>query len=75
MKHADAMKEIADLNKRGAAGTTDIKGKTYTNVATRVEVFRKHFGLEYGINTELLFPVKGVVVIAKITNFDRDWET
>ena len=61
-----AMAEIADLNKAGGKGTAKLSGKTYTNVSTRVEVFRKHFGLEYGIETEVLFPVKGVLMTAYI---------
>lgn len=34
--------------------TVNIKGKQYSQVATRVEVFRKYFGCEWGLTTELL---------------------
>ena len=61
-----AMDEIAELNKKGGKGTTNLKGKTYTNVPTRVEVLRKYLGLEVGIENEVLFPVKGVVMISRI---------
>lgn len=66
-----AMGEVADLNEKAGKGTTKVQGgKTYTNAVTRVEVFRKHLGLVYGIDTEVLFPVKGVMMIAKVK--DRD---
>jgi hypothetical protein len=61
-----AMDEIAGINEKGKKGTVNLKGKTYTNVSARVEVFRKHLGLEYGLDTEVLFPQKGVMMIAKI---------
>lgn len=55
-----AMDEIAKLNEQGGKGTTKVQGgKTYTNVSARVEVFRKHLGLEYGIETSPLFPAQG----------------
>ncbi len=49
---------------------TDIKGKQYATVASRVEVFRNVFGLDYGINTEAFdTPDLNVVrVSAKIVN-------
>ena len=63
-----AMAEISDLNDKGGKGTTKVQGgKTYTNAVTRVEVFRKHFGYTLGIDTEVLFPVDGVMMIAKIS--------
>ncbi len=40
---------VADLE---LAPKVDIRGKKYTQVATRVEVFRKHFGHDYAIITE-----------------------
>lgn len=36
------------------APTVSIKGKKYTQVATRVEVFRRHFGTEWSLTTEIL---------------------
>lgn len=54
------MNEISTLNEKGGKGTTKVQGgKTYTNVSTRVEVFRKHLGLEYGIEAAPLFPMNG----------------
>jgi deoxycytidylate deaminase len=44
-------KAIAELT---LAPTVKIKGKSYTQVATRVEIFRKHFGHEYSLMTEVL---------------------
>lgn len=37
-----------------AAPKVNIKGKQYTQVAARVEVFREHFGHEYGLETEMV---------------------
>jgi len=60
----EAIKELND------APRVNIKGKQYSQVATRVEVFRKHFGVDYGITTELLpVPDESLVrVRATITN-------
>lgn len=37
-----------------AAPRVDIKGKQYAQVNTRIEIFRKYFGHEYGIATEFI---------------------
>lgn len=58
-KLLQAMSDIADMNKAGKAGTEKLKGKTYTKVSARVEVFRQHLGEEYGIETAPLFPAGG----------------
>lgn len=55
-----------------SAPKTNIKGRDYTQVATRVEAFRRFFGTHYGITTELL-PVEAenlVRVRATIANGD-----
>jgi hypothetical protein len=58
-----AMDEIAAMNEKGGKGTTKVKGgKTYTNVSTRVEVFRKYLGLEYGLDTQHIFTQNGGVM-------------
>lgn len=45
-----------------------IKGKKYSQVATRVEVFRKHFGIELGILTEIIEVTdQHVIIKASIT--------
>jgi len=63
-----AMDNVAKLNEKGI---TVQGGKKYTQVVTRVEVFRKEFGLDYGIDTEILFPANGgIVVKAKVTSKD-----
>jgi len=62
----EAMKEISGLNKDGL----DIKGKRYTQVATRIEVFRKHFGMSIGLDTEIVFPKRGVISVAKLKDLD-----
>ena len=48
MKFEDILSDLKNVDK------VDIKGKAYTTVATRVEIFRKHFGYNYGIQTELV---------------------
>ena len=63
MKFEDIINEIKAIDK------VDIKGKAYTTVATRVEVFRKFFGFDYSINTELLVDDgKRILMKATITN-------
>jgi len=44
-----------------AAPSIAIHGKNYTQVATRVEVFRKHFGLSLGLTTTVLDSVEPFV--------------
>lgn len=46
----DAIAEI----RAGDHQTTNIRGKSYTTVATRVEIFRKHFGTTASLETEML---------------------
>jgi hypothetical protein len=54
------------------APKANIKGRDYTQVATRVEAFRRFFGTHYGITTELMPSDAGnlVRVRATITNAD-----
>jgi len=47
-----AMADIAEINK--TRGVEQRGGKKYTMVADRVEVFRKHFGLELGVVTTIV---------------------
>jgi len=59
---------IAELN---AAPKLDIKGKKYSTIATRVEVFRNHFGDEYGLVTKVLSIEDNFVrVMASVTHGD-----
>ena len=46
-----AMDQVADLNEKH--GIPVQGGKKYTQVVHRVEVFRRNFGLEYGIDTQI----------------------
>lgn len=59
---SDLQKAIAEL--KGAV-SVNIKGKSYTTVATRLEVFRNHFP-DHAITTELL-PTDGKYVRVKAT--------
>ena len=43
-------KEINESNE----GKIDLNGKMYTTVARRIELFRKHFGIDCRLNTEIL---------------------
>jgi hypothetical protein len=63
----NAMNEVNDLNR--THGLTQRGGKKYTEVFVRVEAFRKAFGLDFGINTEILVDDgQRVVVKATVTN-------
>jgi hypothetical protein len=59
------MAAVNDLNE--SHGVTQRGGKKYTEVAKRVEAFRTHFGLKYGITTDIVIDDgKRVVMKAKI---------
>jgi hypothetical protein len=61
------MDAVAKENKNGVKMQG---GKKYTQVVTRVEIFRRHFGLEYGIQTEIKPLSNGVLASATVTNPD-----
>lgn len=62
-----AMAEVNDLNR--THGVTQRGGKKYTEVFVRVEAFRKAFGTDHGINTDVVADDgKRVVIKAIITN-------
>jgi hypothetical protein len=59
------MAAVNDLNE--SHGVTQRGGKKYTEVAKRVEAFRTHFGLKYGITTDIVIDDGNRVVMkAKI---------
>ena len=51
-KIEEAIKEADDLTQE--AGVIVKGGKKYLQVKDRVSIFRKRFGLDYGINTEII---------------------
>ena len=59
---------IEDIKK---APTVEIHKKKYTTVATRLEIFRKHTGFKYGINTDIVTygskPGEKIVIKATIS--------
>jgi hypothetical protein len=57
----DVMAAVNDLNQ--SHGVTQKGGKKYTEVAKRVEAFRTHFGLKYGITTNIIVDNEIRVVI------------
>tara|TARA_X000001382_G_scaffold127289_1_gene114958 strand:+ start:1431 stop:2129 length:699 start_codon:yes stop_codon:yes gene_type:complete len=57
--------ESLDLN------TVNLKGKEYSMVASRLEIFRKHFGFRYGIVEEILVD-DGKRVLMQTRIYDRD---
>lgn len=69
----NCINEIASLSNEDKV---NIKGKFYTTVATRVEIFRKHFGSSGKIVTEILVnDLQRVVVQADIYIYkDGKWE-
>ena len=61
----EVMAAVNDLNE--SHGVTQRGGKKYTEVAKRVEAFRKHFGFKYGITTDIIIDDgKRVVIKSKI---------
>lgn len=52
-------------------GTVQIHGKTYHTVAGRIDTFRKDYGLEYSIETEILMAADLVQVKAVIRNIEN----
>ena len=59
----EAMDMVNGLNKSDGV---NLKGKKYTKVVHRVETFRRKFGLEYGIDTEILPSNQGISFKASI---------
>ena len=67
MNLREAMNEINDVNK--THGVTQRGNKKYTEVFIRVEIFRKAFGTDLGIKTEIILnDGKFVIVKATIEN-------
>jgi len=58
---------LEDLNLK----TINLKGKEYSMVSSRLEIFRKHFGFKYGIIEEILVD-DGKRVVTKTCIIDRD---
>lgn len=59
---------IAKLDEVRKQKGVNIDGKNYLLVKDRIEIFRKFFALEYGIDTELVHMTSATVVVcAKIT--------
>ena len=67
-----SMNEIANLSD---SDKTDIKGKKYTTVVLRLQAFRKHFGSDARIETDVIHSdLERVAVKASISVFeDREW--
>ena len=63
------MQEVNNLNR--TEGVTQRGGKKYTMVSTRVEAFRKAFGMDYGIETEIISD-NGQNVVAKAVIKNKD---
>ena len=68
MKLIEAMNEINDANQTKGI---NFSGKKYTVVSNRVEIFRKAFGTELGIKTEIILN-DGKFVIVRATIEDKD---
>ena len=61
------MAAVNDLNK--SHGVTQKGGKKYTEISKRVEAFRTHFGLQYGITTNIIID-DGIRVLIKAQVYD-----
>lgn len=68
-KIAEAIKEADELTK--TSGVQVKGGKNYLQVKDRVSIFRKKFGLDYGINTNIVVDDGQRIVIKAIVT-DRD---
>ena len=68
MKLIEAMNEINDANQTKGI---NFSGKKYTVVSNRVEIFRKAFGTDLGIKTEIILN-DGKFVLVKATIEDKD---
>jgi len=67
----DVMAAVNDLNQ--SHGVTQKGGKKYTEVAKRVEAFRTHFGLKYGITTNIVVDnEKRVVIKAQVYDLSNN---
>lgn len=69
MIEADILHNIIEDMKKAPA--VKIHNKNYTTVATRLEIFRKHTGFKYGINTDIVTygskPGEKIVIKATIS--------
>ena len=69
MIEADLLHNIIEDLKKAPA--VEIHQKKYTTVATRLEIFRKHTGFKYGINTDIVTygskPGEKIVIKATIS--------
>jgi hypothetical protein len=69
MIEADILHNIIEDIKKAPA--VEIHKKKYTTVATRLEIFRKHTGFKYGINTDIVTygskPGEKIVIKATIS--------
>lgn len=63
----DVMAAVNDINQ--SHGVTQKGGKKYTEVSKRVEAFRTHFGLKYGITTNIIVD-DGIRVLIKAQVYD-----
>lgn len=63
----DVMAAVNDINQ--LHGVTQKGGKKYTEVSKRVEAFRTHFGLKYGITTNIIVD-DGIRVLIKAQVYD-----
>ena len=68
-KFIQAMDDVSNLN--DTHGVKQKGGKNYTEVAKRVEAFRREFGGELGINTNIILNDGNAVIIkAEVRNAD-----
>ena len=65
------MSELKEILEALNLKTINLKGKEYSMVASRLEIFRKHFGFRYGIVEEILVD-DGKRVVTKTSIVDRD---
>jgi hypothetical protein len=65
------MSELKEILEALNLKTINLKGKEYSMVASRLEIFRKNFGFRYGIVEEILVD-DGKRVVTKTSIIDRE---
>jgi len=65
------MSELKEILEALNLKTINLKGKEYSMVSSRLEIFRKNFGFRYGIVEEILVD-DGKRVVTKTSILDRD---
>ena len=67
----DMEKLFTAVNKMHESNSVDMRGGSYTEVSSRIEVFRLHFGMDYSMQSELLVD-DGTRVVIKTSILNKE---